>query len=100
MLDPITLAVIGAMAAVTYATRLGGFIAATRLRSGPRAKHVLDQLPGATFAAMAAPLVVEGGPPEWVAAAATVLTMRATGNILLAIAAGTAIVAAGRALAS
>jgi len=94
--DPIILATILGMALVTYATRLGGYLVVSRLHQGPRTRRFLEHLPGCTFAALSAPIVFQGGPPEWAAAAATVLIARLTGQVLPALAAGVALVWAGR----
>lgn len=95
-IDPLTLSIILGMALVTYATRVGGYLVVARLPQGPRTRRFLDHLPGCTFAALSAPLVMGGGPPEWLAAAATVVVARLTGQVLPAILAGVGLVVAGR----
>ena len=78
------------MGAATYATRAGCFWLARRLTPGPLLRAWLEQLPGAVFAALVAPMVVGAGPAGWLAAAAGFATMRWTGQFLLAIAVGIA----------
>lgn len=85
-----SLAAILAMGAVTYATRAGGFWLARRLRPGPFFRAWLEHLPGAVFAALVAPMVAGAGPAGWLAAAAGFLTLRGSGQFLLAIVAGLA----------
>ena len=87
-----------AMAAVTYATRAGGFWFASRLRPGPFFRAWLEHLPGTVFAALVAPMVIGAGPAGWLAAGAGFLTMRATGQFLLAIVVGIVVYVAGQRL--
>jgi uncharacterized membrane protein len=87
-----------AMAAVTYATRAGGFWLASRLRPGPFFRAWLEHLPGAVFAALVAPMVVGAGPAGWLAAATGFVTMRGTGQFLLAIVVGIVVYVVGRRL--
>ena len=79
-----------AMAAVTYATRAGGFWLARRLRPGPFVRAWLEHLPGAVFAALVAPMVLGAGPAGWLAALGTFATMRLSGRFVLAITVGLA----------
>ena len=86
------------MGLVTYATRAGGFWLARRLTPGPFVRSWLEHLPGAVFAALVAPMVAVAGPSGWLAAAATLATMRATGQFLLAVVVGLAVYVAGQRL--
>ena len=79
-----------AMAAATYATRVGGFWLARRVRPGPFARAWLDHLPGAVFAALVAPMVLAAGPAGWAGALAAFAAMRGSGQFVLAIAVGLA----------
>ena len=90
-MDAPSLAAILAMAAVTYACRAGGFWLSTRLKPTPFAEAWLQELPGAVFAALIAPMVVSAGPVGWVAAAAGFGLMRWTGQFLVALAGGLAV---------
>jgi uncharacterized membrane protein len=80
-----------AMAAVTYATRAGGFWLASRLRPGPFLRAWLEHLPGAVFAALVAPMVLGAGPAGWLAAGATFAAMRWSGHFVAAIIVGLAV---------
>jgi uncharacterized membrane protein len=75
-IDPMNFAAILAMGALTYLTRLLGFLIADRLpQSGP-VRVGLDALPPAVLTAVIAPVVVSG-PVEAIAAAVTlVLALR------------------------
>ena len=57
-----------AMAAVSYAIRVAGFLAGARLREHPRLSAALDQLPAAILIALVVPLLAHGGLAEWLAA--------------------------------
>lgn len=87
-MDAASLAVILAMAAVTYACRAGGYWLAGRLRPTPFLSAWLGHLPGAVFAALVAPMVAGAGPPGWLAAALGFALMRWTGHFLLAMLGG------------
>jgi len=95
-LDPTVVAVILAMAVVTYATKAGGFWLLGRVDLSERAEAGIDVLPGAVVVAFVAPALADGGVPEWVAAAATVAVARKTGNLLVSLAVGVAVVLAVR----
>lgn len=73
MVDGQTLAAILAMAAVTYATRIGGVLIADRLVLGPRLKAAFDAIPLAVLTAVIAPMALATGPAETLAAAVTTL---------------------------
>jgi uncharacterized membrane protein len=79
------------MAAVTYATRAGGFWLASRLRPGPFFRAWLEHLPGAVFAALVAPMVLGAGPAGWLAAGAAFAAMRWSGQFVAAILVGLAV---------
>ncbi|MCG8592833.1 MAG: AzlD domain-containing protein [Kiloniellales bacterium] len=95
-LEPLHLAVIAGMAVVTYASRLGGFLLLAGVEPGPRLSRILSQIPGATFAALIAPMVVQGGPVEWAGAGITVLAYRLFGQVLAAVLCGVLAVALAR----
>ncbi len=99
-LEPLHLAVIAAMAAVTYASRLGGFLLLAGVEPGPRLSRILNQIPGATFAALIAPMVIQGGPVEWAGAGITTLAYRLFGQVLAAVLCGVLAVALARLLLS
>lgn len=72
-LDPMTLVAILAMAAVTYATRIAGFLAAGRLHLSGRAKAAFEAIPAAVLIAVIAPTVLATGWQETAAALATAI---------------------------
>lgn len=90
-LDPLVVAVVAAMALVTYATKAGGFWLLGRIDVGERAEAGLEALPGAIIVAIVAPELADGGPPEWTAAALAGLVAWKTGNLLASL--GVALVA-------
>ncbi len=69
------LAILG-MAAVTYGTRLAGWWLLRDVRPTGRLAAGLDALPGAVLIAVIAPMIVNGGVPEWVGAGVVILTAR------------------------
>ena len=96
--DQTVLVTIFGMAMVTYATRASGYFLVRRLVLGPFARRFMDNTPGAMFAALCAPYLVEAGLLEWIGAVITVSVMRISGNLLLALLAGVGSVALLRAL--
>jgi uncharacterized membrane protein len=95
--DPVTLAAIVAMAAVTYLTRIAGVFLAGRLALRGRARAAFDAIPPAVLVAVIAPTVLATGPAETLAALLTAIA--ATRLPLLAtVAVGVAAVVALRSL--
>lgn len=68
-----TLLAILAMAGITYATRVAGWALLRRLPLGPRARAVLDVVPGCVLIAVIAPAVLTRGPADALAGAVTLL---------------------------
>ena len=62
-----------AMAVVTYATRIVGFLLLRDRKLTPRAKSVLDAIPGAVLIAVIAPVFVSKHPADLLALAFTVI---------------------------
>ena len=89
-LDGWTLAAIGAMAAVTYLDRAGGYVLFRALRPPPFVRAALGYVPGALFVSYVVPALADGGPQRWVGAAVTLLVMLRTRNSSLAVLGGTA----------
>ena len=90
---------LAAMAAASYACRLGGFVAMRFVTVTPRLDAALRAVPLSVMLGIAAPALADrGGAAEWIGLAAVVLTMRLTRNDPLAAIAGVAAVAAARAL--
>lgn len=95
--DPIVLATIIAMAAVTYLTRIAGVFLAGRLALKGRAKAAFDAIPPAVLVAVIAPMALATGWRETLAALITAAV--ATRLPLIAtIAVGVAAVVALRAI--
>jgi uncharacterized membrane protein len=72
-IDPVSLAAIVAMAAVTYATRIAGLFIAHRPVLRGRAKAAFDAIPPAVLVAVIAPSALATGWPETVAALVTAI---------------------------
>jgi uncharacterized membrane protein len=85
----VLLAILG-MALATYAMRAGGYALLRVSKPNRFAQNMLQHLPGCIFVAFIAPALVEGGPLQWAAGAATVAIMAATRSYLAAIAGGVA----------
>lgn len=75
-LDAPTLAAILGMAAVTFATRLAGFLLVDRLPKTGRFRVALDAAPGAVLVAVIAPAVLASGPAAALAGFVTALAAR------------------------
>lgn len=71
--DPVTFAVIVAMAAITYATRIAGIFIGHRLVLHGRAKAAFEAIPAAVLVAVIAPVALATGVAETLAAAITAL---------------------------
>jgi len=82
------------MAAVSYACRIGGFMAMrfVPLRA-PRVRAWLNGIPIAIMGSLLAPALLKGGPAEWLGFAVAGGTYKATGNDIAAVAASVAAVA-------
>ncbi len=84
------------MGLVTVVTRLGGLWLMGKIKMSPFVKIWLENLPGALVLAIVAPTILSGNPAEILAAAAVILTMILTRNLLLAMIAGSGIIAVMR----
>lgn len=73
MIDPTTLLAILLMAAVTYLTRLLGYLGLRNRSPGPRALAVMEAAPGCVLISVIAPVFVSGHPVDLLALAVTVL---------------------------
>ena len=91
-------AVVLAMAVVTYLTKASGLWLLGRIEISERVQAGFDALPGAVMVAFVAPALANGGPAEWGAGAATVVVARKTGNLLLSLVVGALSVLALRAV--
>jgi uncharacterized membrane protein len=88
-----------AMAAASFACRAGGFLAMRFIPRSPRLDAALRATPAAVMAGIAAMAAMNGGIREIVALAVVMLTMRLTGNDLVAALAGVALLALSRQIA-
>lgn len=79
MITSTILIIIGG-AIVTFLTRIGGYLVLSRFDTiHPRVQAGLDAVPAAVLTTLVAPAVVNGGPNEWLAFAASVVAgMRLT----------------------
>ncbi|MEO1020528.1 MAG: AzlD domain-containing protein [Pseudomonadota bacterium] len=77
--------VILVLGVTTYATRAAGFWLAGRFRPSPFFEAWLQQIPGAIFVALVAPMVLTAGLAGWGGAATGFAAMRYRGNFFLAI---------------
>lgn len=84
---------VAGMAVVTAFTRLSGYWIVARTDPGPRVRRFLETAPQTVFAAMIAPALWQGGPAEWLGAGATVIAMKLSGNLAVALIAGVGTVA-------
>jgi uncharacterized membrane protein len=91
------IAVIVAMGVVAYLMRAGGYWLIGRMTIGPRARRMLDALPGAVIASSIAPLALKGGPSALLAVAAAGATMLVVRNDFAAVVVGVAVAALVRA---
>ena len=89
---------IGAMTAVNYAIRSGGFFLMGYVPLTPRVRAILNALPGAVVMAIVLPLVVRSGAPAALAVVVAILMMAWRRNDLLAVVCGMAAAAAIRAI--
>ena len=96
--SPEALMAILGMALVTLAIKMGGLLLADRLPRSGFAAAWLGHIPPAVMAALVAPAVANGGPAEWLAAAAVIAAHLATRMLVVAMAAGVLAVYLGRLL--
>lgn len=73
MTDAATLLTILLMALVTYATRIGGYVALRNRSLSPRAMAVLEATPGCVLISVIAPFFVSDEPAGLLALAVTLL---------------------------
>lgn len=73
MLDPIYVLTIVLMAAVTYLTRIGGYVFLRNRTFSPRVAAVLESAPGCVLITVIAPHFVSNNPADLVALAITVV---------------------------
>ena len=90
--------VIGAMTAVNYAIRAGGFFLMGYVPLTPRVRSILNALPGAVVMAIVLPLVVRSGVPAALAVLVAIALMAWRRDDLLAVICGMGAAALVRAI--
>lgn len=96
--DPLNLAAILAMAAVTYATRAGGFFLMRWLPLSPRAEEFLGHVPTAVIGALLAPALATGDPVVLAAVGVAFAVMLTLRHDLVAVGGAMAVAALARGL--
>lgn len=81
------------MAVTTFATRAGGLVIMSRVPISPRVERFLEALSGSVLVAIAVPATVNGDIATKIAVAASVITMMAFKNTLLAMLLGVVVAA-------
>lgn len=90
-------AIVAAMAAAAYLTRVAGFFLMRFVAVTPRVEAWLKALPLAIMGSILGPIALHGGPAEYAGFVATVLVFLWRRNDIIAAAAGMATVALMRA---
>ncbi len=86
------------MAAVTVASRLGGFWLMGYVNITPRVRRMLDALPGSIIVAAALPVAISGGPVVMFAIAAAMIITIIRRNDFIAVITGMMVAAFARAI--
>ncbi len=89
------LVTIAMMAAIVYATRVGGYLVGLQIRHIGWLRPILEALPGCAFMAILAPAVRQGNLSEVIAMACVVGIMWATDNVVIATVLGMAVLIVG-----
>jgi uncharacterized membrane protein len=85
---PDILIAIGLIGLVSLICRFGGFFLMRYVAITPRIEAWLRAMPVALVGSIIGPVVVKGGPPEWLGLAVAALLMRVIGNEFLGCAGG------------
>lgn len=86
------------MAAVTIASRVGGFWLMGYVNVTPRVRRMLDALPGSIIVAAALPVAINGGPVVIFAIAAAIAVTIIRRNEFIAVITGMVVAALARAI--
>lgn len=89
------LVAIAMMAAIVYATRLGGYLVGLQIRHIGWLRPILEALPGCAFMAILVPAVRQGNVAEIAAMACVVGLMWKTDNVVIATVVGMVVLIAG-----
>ncbi|MCP3688278.1 MAG: AzlD domain-containing protein [Gammaproteobacteria bacterium] len=90
------LVTIGVMAAIVYATRLGGYLLGLQIRHIGWLRPVLEALPGCAFMAILVPAVRRGNMVEVLAMLCVVGIMWKTDNVVIATIVGMSVLIFGQ----
>jgi len=86
--DAVLMLAIAVMALIVYATRVGGIVLAQALINRPRARRLMEVLPGCALMATVAPAVTRGSWIDLTAVAVLLTLHRITKRPLIAILGG------------
>ena len=89
------LVTIAMMAAIVYATRLGGYLVGLQIRHIGWLRPILEALPGCAFMAILVPAVRQGSISEIIAMACVVGLMWMTDNVVIATVVGMIVLIVG-----
>ena len=89
------MAAIALMAAIVYATRLGGYLVGLQFRHIGWLRPVLESLPGCAFMAILAPVVRQGNVTEVAAMLCVIGIMWKTDNVVVATVVGMLVLVLG-----
>ncbi len=90
------LVTIGMMAAIVYATRLGGYLVGLQIRHIGWLRPILEALPGCAFMAILVPAVRQGSIVEILAMLCVVGLMWKTDNVVIATVVGMLVLVLGQ----
>ncbi|MCP4187028.1 MAG: AzlD domain-containing protein [Gammaproteobacteria bacterium] len=90
------LVTIGMMAAIVYATRLGGYLVGLQIRHIGWLRPILEALPGCAFMAILIPAVRQGNIVEILAMLCVVGLMWKTDNVVIATVVGMLVLILGQ----
>ncbi len=90
------LTTIGMMAAIVYATRLGGYLVGLQIRHISWLRPILEALPGCAFMAILVPAVRQGNMVEVLAMLCVVGIMWKTDNVVIATVVGMSVLILGQ----
>ncbi len=91
--SPYFLLVIGALAVASFSCRALGFFLMRYVTFTPRVSAAVQAVPLAVMLGILVPAAAAGGAAEWAGLALAALAMKITGNDLVAMLAGVAVVA-------
>jgi uncharacterized membrane protein len=90
------LSIIFGVSMATYALRFGGLLLSERMPKSKCFKVFMDTLPGTILLSLVVPGIYSAGPWGWIAALGTGVAAYKSGNLLLSMGLGMAIIAVQR----